>query len=136
MIHTKQLAGGAAGVVVTMSLLAFAPNAFADGSDLYGTPSQRSGQSSTDSGAAGTDSGAARNDIRRTTIDPGAARNNIGDFNPGGPSVPIDNGPSTDAGTSTQDLLIGTAAGLLAVGGGAAAAISIRRRNAMAHHPA
>jgi len=63
--------------------------------------------------------------------DPGAARDDIGNYTP--PTQPAPGVDST--GADAGDVMLGAAAGLVLVGG-AGAVIAMRRRHPLTHHPA
>jgi hypothetical protein len=107
MNNAKLLSGLAGGAIVAVSVLGLAPATQADES----------------SGNGGHNS----------AVDPGRARNDIGNYQPATDPAPLSDGGS---GIDTQDIVLGSVAGLVAVVGVAGTVVSIRRRHPMAHHPA
>ena len=114
MDHKTRLARAAVGVLAGLSVLTFAPAAAANDA------------------ATDPDLGLARNGIDAPAADLGRARNDIGDLAPAPADVPL----PVDTGLDASDVVLGGLGGLLVVAGGAGIVITMRRRDAMAHHPA
>ena len=107
MKHAKLCSGLAGGAFVAVSVLGLAPAANADGPAPRDPPAVSSGQ----------------------------ARNDIGNYKPATAPTGGAGTSDTSSGMDTQDVVLGSLAGLVAVVGIAGTAVTLRQRR-LTHHPA